>query len=127
MEVKRAVPREEGREKVSSATRLDRRKIFVGGLAGTITEEEFRAYFERFGTILDAVVMIDRDTNRWVAGVKGRAGPAALCSMLRLLHRARGYHLLGLFMPPRPITALQLPRLRVCDLFLRGRRQPGHA
>lgn len=64
MEVKRAVPREEGREKVSSATRLDRRKIFVGGLAGSVTEEEFRTYFERFGVILDAVVMIDRDTNR---------------------------------------------------------------
>ena len=64
VEVKRAVPREEGREKVSSATRLDRRKIFVGGLAGTVTEEDFRAYFERYGAILDAVVMIDRDTNR---------------------------------------------------------------
>lgn len=66
VEVKRAVPREESRTKLTSATKLDRRKIFVGGLPPTVTDVEFRAYFERFGPIVDGVVMIDRDTNRCV-------------------------------------------------------------
>lgn len=40
------------------------KKIFVGGLPPTITEEAFRGYFEEFGKIQDAVVMYDHATNR---------------------------------------------------------------
>lgn len=40
------------------------RKIFVGGLASTVTSNEFRAYFEQFGSTADAVVMFDRKTQR---------------------------------------------------------------
>jgi hypothetical protein len=40
------------------------KKIFVGGLAPSVTEQDFRQYFEEFGKITDAVVMIDRDTQR---------------------------------------------------------------
>lgn len=40
------------------------KKIFVGGLAPSVTEQDFRGYFEEFGKITDAVVMIDRDTQR---------------------------------------------------------------
>ena len=40
------------------------RKIFVGGLASTVTSSEFRAYFEQFGSTVDAVVMFDRKTQR---------------------------------------------------------------
>lgn len=40
------------------------KKIFVGGLPPTITEDTFRAYFEEFGQIQDAVVMYDHATNR---------------------------------------------------------------
>ena len=40
------------------------RKIFVGGLAFDTTEETFRTYFERFGKVLDAVVMRDPHTQR---------------------------------------------------------------
>jgi RNA-binding protein Musashi len=36
----------------------------VGGLGGSVTEQDFRHYFEEFGKITDAVVMIDRDTQR---------------------------------------------------------------
>jgi hypothetical protein len=36
------------------------RKVFVGGLAPSVTDAEFRAYFEKFGAIADAVVMFDR-------------------------------------------------------------------
>ncbi|OMO50906.1 hypothetical protein CCACVL1_30148 [Corchorus capsularis] len=39
-------------------------KIFVGGLHPTVTDEVFRKYFERFGTITDVVVMHDSSTNR---------------------------------------------------------------
>lgn len=40
------------------------RKIFVGGLASTVTEGDFRKYFDQFGTITDVVVMYDHTTQR---------------------------------------------------------------
>ncbi|GAB4859358.1 hypothetical protein Ancab_010821 [Ancistrocladus abbreviatus] len=40
------------------------RKIFVGGLASTVTDSEFKKYFEHFGTITDVVVMYDHNTQR---------------------------------------------------------------
>lgn len=43
---------------------LRTRKIFVGGLASTVTEADFRGYFEQFGTITDVVVMYDHNTQR---------------------------------------------------------------
>uniref|UniRef100_H3G7Q1 RRM domain-containing protein n=1 Tax=Phytophthora ramorum TaxID=164328 RepID=H3G7Q1_PHYRM len=58
VEVKRAIPR----ERTAPGSRL--KKIFVGGLAPTVTEQDFRHYFEEYGKITDAVVMIDRDTQR---------------------------------------------------------------
>jgi len=42
----------------------DSRKLFVGGLPSALTGDEFRNIFEKFGTILDSVVMIDRNTKR---------------------------------------------------------------
>lgn len=46
------------------ATYTESKKIFVGGLPPTVTEQDFRKYFEEYGRITDAVVMIDRDTQR---------------------------------------------------------------
>ena len=40
------------------------RKIFVGGLASTVTESDFKKYFEQFGIITDVVVMYDHNTQR---------------------------------------------------------------
>ncbi|KAL8136605.1 hypothetical protein V2J09_002606, partial [Rumex salicifolius] len=40
------------------------KKIFVGGLASTVTENDFKSYFEQFGTITDVVVMYDHNTQR---------------------------------------------------------------
>ncbi|RHY67296.1 hypothetical protein DYB30_002266, partial [Aphanomyces astaci] len=40
------------------------KKIFVGGLPPSVTNDDFRAYFEDFGKITDAIVMMDRDTQR---------------------------------------------------------------
>jgi RNA recognition motif-containing protein len=40
------------------------KKLFVGGLATSVTEEQFKAYFASYGEVTDAVVMFDRDTQR---------------------------------------------------------------
>ena len=40
------------------------KKIFVGGLSASLTEEEFKNYFERFGRVTDVVVMHDSTTQR---------------------------------------------------------------
>ncbi|ESQ29573.1 hypothetical protein EUTSA_v10024023mg [Eutrema salsugineum] len=40
------------------------KKLFVGGLSSETTEEEFKAYFEKFGRTTDVVVMHDSLTNR---------------------------------------------------------------
>ncbi|KAH7426141.1 hypothetical protein KP509_11G086800 [Ceratopteris richardii] len=74
VEAKKAVPREEqqivnrnnntngGVLSPSSVART--KKIFVGGLASSVTENDFRKYFEQFGTITDVVVMYDHNTQR---------------------------------------------------------------
>ncbi|CAN4106682.1 unnamed protein product [Withania somnifera] len=40
------------------------KKIFVGGLASSVTESDFKKYFDQFGTITDVVVMYDHITQR---------------------------------------------------------------
>ncbi|KAE9592357.1 hypothetical protein Lal_00028413 [Lupinus albus] len=40
------------------------KKIFVGGLPPTLTEENFREYFEAYGQVTDVVVMYDQNTGR---------------------------------------------------------------
>jgi RNA recognition motif-containing protein len=45
-------------------TKRDARKLFVGGLPSNVTEDEFRSFFEQYGTVVDSVVMFDRDTRR---------------------------------------------------------------
>jgi RNA recognition motif-containing protein len=52
---KRAIPRDE-QDKTS--------KIFVGGIGQDVVEEEFKDYFEQFGTVLDATLMMDKETGR---------------------------------------------------------------
>ncbi|KAI3755653.1 hypothetical protein L1987_55458 [Smallanthus sonchifolius] len=68
VEAKKAVPREEqstiSRNSGSIQSSPGTRKIFVGGLASTVTESDFKRYFEQFGAITDAVVMYDHNTQR---------------------------------------------------------------
>ncbi|KAJ3019494.1 hypothetical protein HKX48_002027 [Thoreauomyces humboldtii] len=52
---KRAIPREE-QEKTE--------KIFVGGVGADVSEDQFREYFMRFGKVIDATLMIDRESGR---------------------------------------------------------------
>lgn len=40
------------------------KKIFVGGLPATLTENEFRKYFGGFGVVNDVVIIYDRETRR---------------------------------------------------------------
>lgn len=72
VEAKKAVPRNDhhitNRNNNSSnqgSPGLGRtKKIFVGGLASTVTESDFKNYFDQFGTIMDVVVMYDHNTQR---------------------------------------------------------------
>ncbi|KKA26962.1 hypothetical protein TD95_004059 [Thielaviopsis punctulata] len=52
---KRAIPRDE-QEKTS--------KIFVGGVSQETTDQEFREYFTQFGRVVDATLMMDKNTGR---------------------------------------------------------------
>ncbi|KAI9455291.1 hypothetical protein F5148DRAFT_1226274 [Russula earlei] len=52
---KRAIPREE---------HLRNTRYFVGGLAPHTTAESMRAFFGNFGKVVDATVMVDRETGR---------------------------------------------------------------
>ena len=52
---KRAIPRDE-QEKTS--------KIFVGGVSQEATEQDFKEYFMQYGRVIDATLMMDKDTGR---------------------------------------------------------------
>ncbi|GMP75788.1 hypothetical protein CsSME_00032751 [Camellia sinensis var. sinensis] len=71
VEAKKAVPRDDqhmlSRNNSSlqgSPSPARTKKIFVGGLASTVTESDFKEYFDQFGTITDVVVMYDHNTQR---------------------------------------------------------------
>ncbi|KAL1560005.1 heterogeneous nuclear ribonucleoprotein 1-like [Salvia divinorum] len=75
VEAKKAVPRDDhqnfNRNNVSihgsiqgSPGPVRTKKIFVGGLASSVTESDFKRYFDQFGTITDVVVMYDHNTQR---------------------------------------------------------------
>ncbi|XP_076922124.1 heterogeneous nuclear ribonucleoprotein 1-like [Bidens hawaiensis] len=73
VEAKKAVPREDyhGLNRTISSIQGSpvgpvgrTKKIFVGGLPSSITETDFKAYFDQFGTITDVVVMYDHNTQR---------------------------------------------------------------
>ena len=81
VEVKKAIPRSEhqhqnqnlfqskwtgnsGSYDSSSSDQFYTKKVFVGGLSADISVDEFKKYFERFGSITDVVVMQDSITHR---------------------------------------------------------------
>ncbi|CAE6197162.1 unnamed protein product [Arabidopsis arenosa] len=75
VDVKRAMSREEqqvsgrtGNLNTSRSSGGDSfnktKKIFVGGLPPTLTDEEFRQYFEVYGPVTDVAIMYDQATNR---------------------------------------------------------------
>lgn len=65
VDVKKAIPRgEQNQQHQTGGLSFRTKKIFVGGLSSSLTEEEFKNYFEKFGKITDVVVMHDNTTNR---------------------------------------------------------------
>ncbi|KAG6478868.1 heterogeneous nuclear ribonucleoprotein 1-like [Zingiber officinale] len=71
VDVKKAVPRDDQQVLNRSSNSIHgslspgrTKKIFVGGLPSTITENDFKKYFDQFGTITDVVVMYDHNTQR---------------------------------------------------------------
>eukprot|EP00271_Cylindrocystis_brebissonii_P020013 TRINITY_DN6428_c0_g1_i1.p1 TRINITY_DN6428_c0_g1~~TRINITY_DN6428_c0_g1_i1.p1 ORF type:complete len:415 (+),score=71.40 TRINITY_DN6428_c0_g1_i1:395-1639(+) len=59
VEVKRSVPRER-MDAVRSGPKT--KKIFIGGLSSNVTDDELKAYFARYGQIVDHIVMKDNST-----------------------------------------------------------------
>ncbi|RRT63315.1 hypothetical protein B296_00018252 [Ensete ventricosum] len=72
VEAKKAVPRDDHQFLNKNSSNIHgspvpgchTKKIFVGGLSSTITEGDFKKYFDQFGTITDVVVMYDHNTQR---------------------------------------------------------------
>ncbi|KAJ7946394.1 heterogeneous nuclear ribonucleoprotein 1-like [Quillaja saponaria] len=71
VEAKKAVPRDDQNILSRSSCSVQAspgpgrtKKIFVGGLASTVTENDFKNHFDQFGTITDVVVMYDHNTQR---------------------------------------------------------------
>ncbi|KAK8648639.1 hypothetical protein V6N13_129387 [Hibiscus sabdariffa] len=71
VEAKKAVPRDDQNILNRSTSGITgspvpgrTKKIFVGGLASSVTESDFKNYFDQFGTITDVVVMYDHNTQR---------------------------------------------------------------
>ncbi|XP_057512209.1 heterogeneous nuclear ribonucleoprotein 1-like [Actinidia eriantha] len=71
VEAKKAVPRDDQHVLSRNTGSLQgspgpacTKKIFVGGLASTVTESDFKMYFDQFGSITDVVVMYDHNTQR---------------------------------------------------------------
>lgn len=62
IDAKRCVPREEMRDRPpppAAASLSIPRKLFVAGLAPSTKDDAFRAYFERFGTVVESSVVVD--------------------------------------------------------------------
>ncbi|KAL0388376.1 UNVERIFIED_CONTAM: Heterogeneous nuclear ribonucleoprotein 1 [Sesamum radiatum] len=74
VEAKRALSREEqqvsrvgnsgGARNFGGGGSTRTKKIFVGGLPPTLSEDGFRQYFEAYGMVTDVVIMYDQQTNR---------------------------------------------------------------
>ncbi|KAG8370830.1 hypothetical protein BUALT_Bualt13G0024200 [Buddleja alternifolia] len=74
VEAKRAMSREQQQTLKSATTSpasnfqtsetLKTKKIFVGGLPSTLTEDEFKEYFQDYGYVTDVVIMFDPSTGR---------------------------------------------------------------
>lgn len=61
VEVKRTVPREDMQQvKAVSKTK----KIFIGGIPTSLTEDELKEYFSCYGSIVEHLIMLDRETGR---------------------------------------------------------------
>lgn len=116
VDVKRAVPGERTQERTSN-------KIFVGGLPQDVSTEDLKAYFATYGPVADAVVMVDRRTNRsrgfgFVRFANGAHGNAAAEAVLMDF---ASHHLAGKWVEVKRATpAAVLQALSPCDSGVDG-------
>ncbi|KAL6661737.1 hypothetical protein ACP70R_001121 [Stipagrostis hirtigluma subsp. patula] len=61
VEIKRTIPKGTMQ---SNSKDFKTRKIFVGGLPSTLTEDDFRNFFAKYGTVVDHQIMLDHETKR---------------------------------------------------------------
>lgn len=64
IETKRATPREEMNKAGGGGSTETSRKLFIGGLNYSTTDEALNEYFSKYGELVDCVVMKFRDTKR---------------------------------------------------------------
>jgi len=64
IEIKRALPKVPGGNAGTSRTGGLNRKVFVGGLPSSITEQELRDYFDNYGRVNEIELLRDRETSR---------------------------------------------------------------
>jgi len=62
IDCKLAVPKEQMSDTTPSGQRT--KKLFVGGLSLKTTQEEFKTHWEQFGTVVNAVIMMDSQSRR---------------------------------------------------------------
>ncbi|KQJ98782.1 heterogeneous nuclear ribonucleoprotein A0 isoform X2 [Brachypodium distachyon] len=61
VEIKRTIPKDSMQ---SNPRDFKTKKIFVGGLPSTLTEDDFKDFFEKYGTVVDHQIMRDHQTRR---------------------------------------------------------------
>ncbi|KMT12625.1 hypothetical protein BVRB_4g090850 [Beta vulgaris subsp. vulgaris] len=59
VEIKRTIPKGAAQSKDFKT-----KKIFVGGIPSSVSEEEFRGFFSQFGTVAEHQIIRDHETNR---------------------------------------------------------------
>ncbi|CDR94337.1 ribonucleoprotein, putative [Babesia bigemina] len=62
VDVKQAIKKERARDLVP--IREDVNRIFVGGISDSVSEEEFKDYFARYGTVVSYNFIVDKTTNK---------------------------------------------------------------
>lgn len=61
VEPKRAIPRNEIHSPETNATV---KKLFIAGIKDDVTEDQLKDYFTEYGTVLNVVIVVDRDTGK---------------------------------------------------------------
>ncbi|KAI8553038.1 hypothetical protein RHMOL_Rhmol06G0314400 [Rhododendron molle] len=59
VEIKRTIPKGAGQ-----SGGFKTKKIFVGGVPSTVTEDEFQGFFSKYGKVVEHQIIRDRETNR---------------------------------------------------------------